>query len=61
MKATKYDINKENSIDDHQNNDEGGGNQVANACFQCFKVCCKKKANFGKIFPWSLSIVQYSN
>ena len=51
MKATKYDINKENSIDDHQNNDEGGGNQVANACFQCFKVCCKKKANFGKIFP----------
>ncbi|CAG2121010.1 unnamed protein product, partial [Medioppia subpectinata] len=46
MKTMKYDINKENSLDD-QNNDDGGGNQVANACLQCFKVCFKKKANFG--------------
>ncbi|CAG2120119.1 unnamed protein product [Medioppia subpectinata] len=45
MKTMKYDINKENSLDDHDN-DDGGGNQVANACLQCFKVCFKKKANF---------------
>jgi hypothetical protein len=42
----RYDINKDNNIDDRQQN-EDGGNQVANACFQCFKLCCKKKANFG--------------
>ncbi|XP_054166943.1 uncharacterized protein LOC128964375 [Oppia nitens] len=46
----KYDINnKENSLDDHQNGEEGGGggDQVANACVQCFKVCFRKKAKLG--------------
>lgn len=47
MKTMRYDINKDNSVDDNQNNDEGNGHPVANACFQCFKLCCKKKASFG--------------